>query len=56
MRTQVDAIAAPAPAPRSTPLGVWFIRTVDGVDLDDPVEAAQGRPVFELHPANGAKP
>ncbi len=28
--------------------GVWFIRTVDGVDLTDPVKAADGRPVFEL--------
>ncbi len=38
---------------RSVPFGVWFIRTVDGVDLNHPVEAAQGRPVFELQPANG---
>ena len=37
------------PVARGMPLGVWFIRTVDGVDLDDPVEAAEGRPVFELH-------
>jgi deazaflavin-dependent oxidoreductase (nitroreductase family) len=36
------------PLARSFPFGVWFIRTVDGVDLDDPVEAAVGRPVFEL--------
>ena len=28
--------------------GVWFIRTVDGVDLTDPVGAADGRCVFEL--------
>ena len=41
------------PLARSIPLGVWFIRTVDGVDLADPVEAANGRPVFELH-ATGA--
>lgn len=38
------------PLARSIPLGVWFIRTVDQVDLDDPVEAAEGRRVFELHP------
>ena len=38
---------------RSVPLGVWFIRTVDGVDLNDPVAAANGRPVFELHPTDG---
>jgi deazaflavin-dependent oxidoreductase (nitroreductase family) len=36
---------------RSLPGGRWFIRTVDGVDLDDPVEASHGRPVFELHSA-----
>ena len=38
------------PLARSIPFGVRFIRIVDGVDLDDPVEAAEGRPVFELHP------
>lgn len=36
------------PVARGIPLGRWFIRVVDGVDLDDPVEAAEGRPVFEL--------
>ena len=41
---------------RSIPFGVWFIRTVDGVDLNDPVAAAQGRPVFELHATEGAAP
>jgi deazaflavin-dependent oxidoreductase (nitroreductase family) len=38
------------PLARGIPFGVWFIRTVDGVDLDDPVDAAAGRSVFELHP------
>ena len=38
------------PLARSIPFGVWFIRTVDGVDLNRPVDAAEGRPVFELHP------
>ena len=38
------------PLARSIPFGVWFIRTVDGVDLDRPLEAAEGRRVFELHP------
>jgi deazaflavin-dependent oxidoreductase (nitroreductase family) len=33
---------------RGIPLGVSFIRAVDGVDLNDPVGAAHGRPVFEL--------
>jgi deazaflavin-dependent oxidoreductase (nitroreductase family) len=37
------------PFARGMRLGVWFIRTVDGVDLDQPVEAAGGRRVFELH-------
>ena len=39
------------PFARSIPGGVTFIRVVDGVDLDDPVAAADGRRVFELHPA-----
>ena len=38
------------PLARNIPLGVWFIRIADGVDLDRPVQAAEGRPVFELHP------
>ena len=38
------------PLARGIPFGVWFIRIVDGVDLDRPLEAAEGRPVFELHP------
>ena len=37
------------PLARGIPLGVWFIRTFDQVDLDDPLEAAEGRRVFELH-------
>jgi deazaflavin-dependent oxidoreductase (nitroreductase family) len=38
------------PRARGIPFGVSFIRIVDGVDLDHPLEAAEGRPVFELHP------
>ena len=38
------------PLARGIPFGVWFIRAVDGVDLDDPVDAAAGRSVFELRP------
>ena len=38
------------PLARGVPFGAWFIRTVDGVDLDRPSEAAEGRRVFELHP------
>ncbi len=34
------------PVARSLPFGVAFIRIVDGVDLGDPVEAAEGRRVF----------
>jgi deazaflavin-dependent oxidoreductase (nitroreductase family) len=41
-----------APLARTIPLGFWFIRIVDGVDLNDPVAAAEGRRVFELHPAS----
>jgi deazaflavin-dependent oxidoreductase (nitroreductase family) len=39
-----------APFARSIPFGLLFIRIVDGVDLRDPVKAAEGRRVFELHP------
>ena len=38
------------PLARSIPLGVWFIRIVDQVDLDDFVKIAEDRRVFELHP------
>jgi deazaflavin-dependent oxidoreductase (nitroreductase family) len=38
------------PVARGIPFGTAFIRVVDGVDLGDPLEAAEGRPVFELHP------
>ena len=38
------------PFARSLPFGVSFVRIVDGVDLNDPAEAAEGRRVFELHP------
>jgi deazaflavin-dependent oxidoreductase (nitroreductase family) len=38
------------PFARSIPFGVSFVRIVDGVDLNDPAEAAEGRRVFELHP------
>jgi deazaflavin-dependent oxidoreductase (nitroreductase family) len=39
-----------SPYARSIPLGYWFIRIVDGTDLNHPVEAAEGRVVFELRP------
>lgn len=38
------------PLAKSIPFGMTFIRAVDGVDLDDPEAAAEGRVVFELHP------
>ena len=38
------------PVARNMRGGMWFIRTVDGVDLTRPEEAAVDRPVFELHP------
>lgn len=38
------------PVARNMRFGTWFIRTVDGVDLDHPAEEAAGRRVFELHP------
>jgi deazaflavin-dependent oxidoreductase (nitroreductase family) len=38
------------PLARSIPFGAAFIRIVDGVDVSRPLEAAEGRAVFELHP------
>ena len=38
------------PLARSIPFGYWFVRLIDGVDLDDPVKVAEGRRVFELSP------
>jgi deazaflavin-dependent oxidoreductase (nitroreductase family) len=38
------------PTAHSIPFGVSFVRIVDGVDVDRPVEEAEGRCVFELHP------
>lgn len=38
------------PVARGMRFGVQFIRVVDGVDLDRPAEAADGRRVFELRP------
>jgi deazaflavin-dependent oxidoreductase (nitroreductase family) len=38
------------PFARRIPFGISFARIVDGVDLNDPVAAAEGRRVFELHP------
>ena len=40
-----------APLVRSLRGGEWFIRTLDGVDVRDPVAAANGRVVFELQAA-----
>jgi deazaflavin-dependent oxidoreductase (nitroreductase family) len=39
-----------APLARGIPFGFAFIRIADGVDLNHPLEAAEGRSVFELHP------
>jgi deazaflavin-dependent oxidoreductase (nitroreductase family) len=40
-----------APRARQTRLGEWFVRSVDKIDIDHPMEAAQGRPVFEIYPS-----
>src|SRR5438093_3007704 len=39
-----------APHARQTQLGSWIVRYVDKIDIDNPVEAAKGRLVFEVHP------
>ena len=38
------------PLVRSIPFGYWLVRLVDGVDINQPVELARDRRVFELHP------
>ncbi len=38
------------PAVRDIPFGTWFVRVAEGVDLNRPADAAEGRRVFELHP------
>jgi deazaflavin-dependent oxidoreductase (nitroreductase family) len=38
------------PRLQRTRVGSWVVRNLDKVDIDKPVEAAEGRPVFELHP------
>jgi deazaflavin-dependent oxidoreductase (nitroreductase family) len=38
------------PLARGIPLGTLLVRIVDGVDITHPVEAAEGRCVFELLP------
>ena len=40
------------PFAKSIPGGMTFVRLLDQTDLRDPVEAAKGRRVFELHPAS----
>jgi deazaflavin-dependent oxidoreductase (nitroreductase family) len=45
-----------APFARRIPLGVAFVRFVDGVDLNLPQEAADCRRVFELHPVTKGPP
>jgi deazaflavin-dependent oxidoreductase (nitroreductase family) len=35
---------------RTAWLGRWIVRNLDKVDVEHPVEAAKGRPVFELFP------
>ena len=34
-------------------LAMWIVRTIDKIDIDDPVEAANGRPIFELRRSAG---
>ena len=52
---EVDAAAfirdVLAPHARRSRLGSWFVRAVDKIDIDQPLESARGRPVFELHSA-----
>jgi deazaflavin-dependent oxidoreductase (nitroreductase family) len=54
---ELDPVAAAAfvrdvlaPIARRSRLGGWFVRAVDGIDIDDPEASVRGRPVFELFP------
>ena len=42
-----------APHARRSRFGSWFVRHVDKIDIDKPVEAVIGRPVFELRSPPG---
>ncbi len=42
------------PRARRSRLGRWFVRTVDKIDIDNPEEAALGRPVFEIFPIDAS--
>jgi deazaflavin-dependent oxidoreductase (nitroreductase family) len=44
-----------APRVRQTRIGSWIVRNVDRIDIDNPVEAAKARPVFELARAREAR-
>jgi deazaflavin-dependent oxidoreductase (nitroreductase family) len=37
-----------APRVKESRAAAWIVRNVDGVDINDPVEAARGRPIFEI--------
>ena len=39
-----------APHARRTRFGLWFVRHIDKIDIDHPIDAAVGRPVFEIYP------
>jgi deazaflavin-dependent oxidoreductase (nitroreductase family) len=39
-----------APIAATSRFGNWFVRNVDRIDIDNPEEAALGRPVFEILP------
>jgi deazaflavin-dependent oxidoreductase (nitroreductase family) len=41
-----------APHARRTRFGSWFVRNIDKIDIDSPLEASRGRPVFEIYPAD----
>jgi deazaflavin-dependent oxidoreductase (nitroreductase family) len=44
------------PIAADSPLGAWFVRNVDKIDLDHPAETALGKPVFEVFPAAPPRP
>lgn len=41
-----------APNARRSRIGAWIVRYIDKIDIENPREAAEGRPVFEIRPVD----
>jgi hypothetical protein len=50
MAAQARSTRVPWWVPFFNPIARFLLAAGDRIDIDHPVEAAEGRPVFELHP------